>query len=218
MTEGRRTTNEDTSGIGELPMPIQYPHIGSSIGRKDSEAIGTLGGYVQIDGEIMGITNHHVAIGTRLEAFPTAEEELSGVTFEILQPAERDLHTRIASCEVDLEEELNEATAKRKKEPTSSYEVENKELQIQKRQIRLKELEIQLKELRSWTPERCVLGSVWKTSGLRAREAEKFRCFRLDWALIKLSNTSRFQDPKNLVNEVKMVASYIILKISLTDI
>lgn len=39
-------------------MPIEYPHIGSSIALDGSPTVGTLGGYVQIDDEIMGITNH----------------------------------------------------------------------------------------------------------------------------------------------------------------
>jgi hypothetical protein len=202
MTEGRRTTNGDTIWGGQLPMPIQYPHIGSSIARKGSEGVGTLGGYVQIDGEIMGITNHHVAFGSRLEAFPTAEGESSGVTCEMLQPAERDLHDSITS----YEEELDAVTGEHIQEPTSS------------REAKITKLQLQLEELKSWKPEMCLLGSVWKTSGVRARIAEKPLRFRLDWALIKLDNTSRFPDPKNLVNKVKIVASCIKLQTTLTDI
>lgn len=96
MTEGQRTTNEECEAWSErLPMPIHYPYIGSSIAREGSKGVGSLGGYIQIDGEIMGLTNYHVAFGDRLEAFPTAEEESSGVTYKMLQPAERDLYNHI---------------------------------------------------------------------------------------------------------------------------
>ena len=203
MTEGRRTTSQDIIWGGQLPMPIQYPHIGSSIARKGSEGVGSLGGYVQIDGEIMGITNHHVAFGSsRLEAFPTAEEESSRVAYEMLQPAERDLHDHITS----YKDELDELTKKQIQKPTSS------------REEKIKKLQLQLEEFKSCRPEMCLLGSVWKTSGVRARASEKPHRFRLDWALIKLGNPSRFLDPTNLVNKVKIVASCIKLRTTLTDI
>jgi hypothetical protein len=197
MTEGQRTTNGDINCDIQLPMPIQYPHIGSSIARKSSETIGTLGGYIQIDGEIMGITNHHVVFGSgldaRLEAFPNAAEESSGVTYEMFQPAECDLHASIESYKA----ELDALTIEQIQEPSS------------RRKAKIEKLQIQLEELRSWKPERCLLGSVWKTSGVRARATEKPLRFRLDWALIKLGNTLRFLDPKNLANKVKITASYI---------
>lgn len=187
MTEGRRTTDKDLFQVRVLP-PVQYPHIGSSVARKDSEAVvSTLGGYVQIDGEIIGVTNHHVAVGSRLEAFPTAEEESSKVTYDILQPAKRDLDELISHRDELLEESIEEGV----RNATSSSE------------STIKERQIQLDELKSWTPERCLLGRVRKTSGLRARAAENPHRFRFDWALIKLGNASRFPDHKNLVNQVK---------------
>jgi hypothetical protein len=72
MTEGRRATNNEVHARGQpLPMPTEYPHIGASIALDGSTSVGTLGGYVQIDGEIMGITNHQVPFSPyRIEAFP----------------------------------------------------------------------------------------------------------------------------------------------------
>lgn len=186
MTEGRRTTNEDIIWGEQFPMPIQYPYIGSSIARKGSEGVGSLGGYVQIDGEIMGITNHRVAFESRLEAFPTTEEESSQVAYEMLQPAERDLLDHITSYKDELDELIKTQIQKK---PTSS------------REEKIKKFQLQLEELTSWRPEMCLLGSVWKTSGVRTRSSEKpLRC-GFNWALIKLGNPSRFPDPTNLVNK-----------------
>jgi hypothetical protein len=70
-----------------LPFPLDdYPHIGSSIEISlqdgSTSIIGTLGGYIIVDGQAMGLTNHHVAVGaSRLDAFPTADEESSGISY-----------------------------------------------------------------------------------------------------------------------------------------
>jgi hypothetical protein len=109
------------------------------------------------------------------------------VTYDILQPAKRDLDELISHRDELLEESIEEGV----RNATSSSE------------STIKERQIQLDELKSWTPERCLLGRVWKTSGLRARAAENPHRFRFDWALIKLGNASRFPDHKNLVNQVK---------------
>jgi hypothetical protein len=173
-------------------MPTEYPHIGASIALDGSTTVGTLGGYVQIDGEIIGITNYHVPFGpNRIEAFPSAEEESSGKTYTFLQPADADLQRRIEDCEDDIRVDTQ-------RQSTMGYSSSRAE-DIKKHQS-------ELEKLKSWTPERSILGTVWKTSGLRARKAEIERRFRLDWALIKLVNPERFQDPKNFVNKVRIVA------------
>ena len=193
MTEGRRATNNEVHERGQpLPMPTEYPHIGASIVLDGSTAVGTLGGYIQIDGEIMGITNHYVPFGEfRVEAFPSAEEGSSGKTYTFLQPADVDLQRRIEDCEAEIR--LNT-----QRQFTMGYSSSRAE-DIKKHQS-------EIEKLKSWTPERSILGTVWKTSGLRARKAEIKRRFRLDWALIKLVNPERFKDPKNFVNKVRIVA------------
>jgi hypothetical protein len=49
-----------------LPHPELYPRVGASIALSEEHGAkkagcGTLGGYVQVDGKIMGLTNHYVA-------------------------------------------------------------------------------------------------------------------------------------------------------------
>jgi hypothetical protein len=81
-------------------MPTKYPHISASIALDGSKSVGTLGGYVEIDGEIIGITNHYVPLGAyRIEAFPTAEEESTSKTYIFLQPAATNLQKRNELCE-----------------------------------------------------------------------------------------------------------------------
>jgi hypothetical protein len=58
----------------------------------------------------------------------------------------------------------------------------------------------ELEKLRLWTPAKCVLGKMWKISGLRARNAVKNRRFRLDWLLIELENPERFTEEERFVN------------------
>lgn len=173
IKEGRRS-RASSSGPKNLPSPTQYPLIGASIStQNDLGPIGTLGGYVIVDGEVMGLTSHHVAFGNRLQAFPTAEEEASGVTYTCLQPPQKDLNTRI--------EWLEEERCQSEVDPLK--------------------IDAKIEELRLWTPDRCVLGTVCKSSGIRARNGENYRCFQLDWALIKL-DSARFPKQSEIVNEV----------------
>lgn len=167
IKEGRRS-RASSSGPKNLPSPTQYPLIGASIStQNDLGPIGTLGGYVIVDGEVMGLTSHHVAFGNRLQAFPTAEEETSGITYTCSQPAKKDLNVRIKWLEGER----------------------------LKTRADILRIDADLEELRLWTPDRCVLGKVWKSSGIRARNGQ------LDWALIKLDN-ARFPKRSDIVNEV----------------
>jgi hypothetical protein len=53
-------------------MLTTYPCIGALIAISKAKGCGTLGGYVLVEGEVMGLTCHHVAFGdNRYEAYPT---------------------------------------------------------------------------------------------------------------------------------------------------
>lgn len=144
-----------------------------------------------VDGEIMGLTNHHVAFGdSRLEAFPTSEEEASGVSYTFLQPAEADLEQRIKQHEARRKAIID--YQQKYKEDASRYADE------------ISNIDAELVKLRLWTPEKSVLGTVWRSSGIRAREADKTRRFMLDWALIKLDNPERFSNHDKFVNKVRI--------------
>jgi hypothetical protein len=66
----------------------------------------------------------------------------------------------------------------------------------------------ELEKIKSWwTPERSILGKVFKSSGIRARHGPKYRRFRLDWALIELDNPERFTEAGEFVNEVYISTS-----------
>ena len=142
-----------------------------------------------VDGVVMGLTNHHVAFGDdRLEAFPTIEET-STAAYTFMQPAEGDLEDRITEHKNRLEaiEELNED------QNSPAYDME------------ITSISTLLPMLESWTSEKCILGTVWRSSGIRAREGIMNRRSRLDWALIKLDNPKRFSEYDRFINEVRLL-------------
>jgi hypothetical protein len=192
--EGRRAGPSESSWDDErLPDSTKYPRVGASIAISSKHSAlkvgcGTLGGYVLIDGKVMGLTNHHVAFGeSRLEAFPTADEASTGVSYSFLQPAE-----------VDLEARINYLEDRRQILIDDQKTMEDTSLQAAK----ISTIAIELEKLRLLTPETSVLGKVWRSSGLRARDGAKNRRFRLHWALIELENPGRFTEQEKFVNEV----------------
>ncbi|KAL2062791.1 hypothetical protein VTL71DRAFT_5863 [Oculimacula yallundae] len=176
----------ETDKLVEPPLPpISYPHVGSSIGlsRKYKDiktGTGTLAGFLQIDGTIYGLTNHHVVFGTdRKEAFPTNEEERTRTTLVVNQPSTGDLESlklrvniRIKNFErLQAKKELSESDKKK-----------------------LNELKTSLAEYNTWTEDKCQLGTIWKTSGVRlSSKTSTGHQHRMDWALINLENPGRFQ-------------------------
>lgn len=198
MADGRRQTCHGRFyERGELIMPMEYPLLGSSIGRSKKlhgpSGTGTLGGYISVDGEIMAITNHHVVFGAfRMEAYPSAKEETDKTTYTILQPSENDLDAQI--------ERLNFRMGRLKEDekgPTA-YGNEKEEMA---------EVTSELRDLGKWTHEKSIIGSVWNSSGIRVREVDKPGRFRMDWALLKLNNASRFTEPNKFSNEVTQFAT-----------
>ena len=206
VIEGQRSTSASAdqecddmafgnpSAIQPILDPTQYPLIGSSIAISRKEKVsaghGTLGGYVLVDGVIMGLTNHHVAVGdSRVEAFPIVKEEISRASYHFMQPAEGDLEERKDDHVTRLQTLKDFQAAKN----SIAYDSE------------MSSISTSLAKLELWTLEKCVLGTVWRSSGIRAREGIKNRSFRLDWALIWLDNPKRFSEPDRFVNEVKIM-------------
>jgi hypothetical protein len=196
IMEGQRAEHAEDKCFGEQnPLtPQQYPHVGASIGI--SHWCGTLGGYILVDGKAMVLTNHHVAFGhERLEGFPTAEEAKTGMSYACLQPAAVDLEERVK----DLELARDGLIKTRDKKPLTNLEAAN-----------LESITEELEKLKCWwTPERSVIGKVFKSSGIRARHGAKDRRFRLDWALIELENSERFTEQGKFVNEVYINISWL---------
>ncbi|RDL32035.1 uncharacterized protein BP5553_09437 [Venustampulla echinocandica] len=178
VKEGRRA--ELAGGLpSDEPLihPIDYPLVGASIAiaQKHTTVLGgcgTLGGYVLIDGKVMGLTNHHVAFGSsRLEAFPTQDEAPAGVSYTILQPAGKDIETKASLLKHHikiLEKDLARALVSTTRNP-ASY------------QQRISDVKRELQSLMEWTPEKSTLGKRWRSSGIRIRNGAKDRRFRLDW-------------------------------------
>ena len=172
--EGQRSTAMDFEDSSTLlaqtildptPRPLINTSIAISRTIKVSADRGTLGGYVLVDGVVMGLINHHVAFGnSRLEAFPTAEEEASRVSYSFMQPAEGDLEQRIKDCKI--RREYSKKT--QKAEDTTGCEAE------------ISSINSLLAKLEPWMSEKSVLGTTWRSSGIRAREGIKDRRFRPD--------------------------------------
>jgi hypothetical protein len=176
IMEGERDTEYTDGNAAKIQSsPIPYPLIGASIGI--GERTGTLGGYIRVDGEVMGVTNHHVIFKDRLEPYPAPGEVIADNPLVVVQPSEVDLKDSVLRTERQL------------KNPKLSA-------------VQITELN-KLEELKASTPQRCRLGTVWKTSGIRASEpdGENHR-FRLDWALVKLDNPGRLSEPSRFTNEV----------------
>lgn len=188
----------------EQPLidPKSYPLVGASIAisRNHTDIIngvGTLGGYIRVDGKIYALTNHHVIfggkLGSRLHAFPTDEESSSKLEIVVNQPAEYDLEKTIRTVEADLEDFKDYTQL-----GTNVADFTAKE----------QEAETRLKKLKAWqTKERIKLGKVFKTSGIRVVDDEQVpRRHRLDWALVEIANPGRFTEfySSKLVNEVKI--------------
>jgi hypothetical protein len=77
-------------------MPTTYPCTGASIAISKAKGCGTLGGYVLVEGEVIGLTCHYVPFeDNRYEAYPTIEEEANGVSYTFCQLAECDLEASI---------------------------------------------------------------------------------------------------------------------------
>lgn len=200
VMEGERATkvssgDDDDDSIKHeiLPFPVDYPHIGAAIQVSSDDTglyeCGTLGGYVQVDGQVMGLTNNHVAVGTgRVEAYPTTDEKITGKSYTCYQPAEGDLDDLIKSVK-STREELRR--------------IQEKQRDMNLTDGQIKSLDTNLEMLQSWTPApKRALGKVWRSSGIRARDGPKYRRFRLDWALIKLDNPDRFSAGDKFANKI----------------
>jgi hypothetical protein len=103
-------------------------------------------------------------------AFPTMGEEASGAIYCFMQPAERDLERRIG-------EHKNRMQALEECERDENSRAYDMEITNNKSCLAM---------LEPWASEKCVLGPVWRSAGIRAREVIKNYHFKLDWALIKL--------------------------------
>lgn len=176
-----------------IPDPKQYPLVGASasIPSEDDNLhrCGTLAGYVLVDGKVMALTSHHVALGSkRIAPFPTENEEATNVSYTLLQPAECDLKYQIHLLKAKRKQIL--AIREARQDPGLDA-------------TDLSTVEAALNKLNLWTPEKCVLGNVWKTSGTRVRDADTPNRCCFDWALIELENAERFTERANLVNEVE---------------
>lgn len=180
VQEERRSWN-----IDELRLPVQYPLIGDSIGISRKYGLnvdfGSLGGYVSVDGRVMALTTHHVAFGSRVDAFPTEEEVSNVVSHTFHHPAEADIERQI----LDLEW-------------WHGYCVEmNKKGKLDKgMEAKMSDIMIKLLRLRACST---TLGNVWKSSGLSSKDGN---LPGQDWALIGLENIQRFPELEKLVNEV----------------
>ncbi|CZR54025.1 uncharacterized protein PAC_03908 [Phialocephala subalpina] len=170
------------------PLPDQddIPLVGSSIAlfrEHDhiSSGRGTLGGYIEVDGEIFGLTNQHVCLGPfRVEAYPSGEESKLNSRLYVSQPAEQDLEDAI----LDLTKMLAASREQKASHHRIAYE-----------QSRLDEMKV-------WAAKDKNIGYVYQTSGLRVLEGNVGERFKMDWAIIKLDNTKRFPDPSQIINRV----------------
>jgi hypothetical protein len=170
------------------PLPDQddIPLVGSSIAlfrEHDhiSSGRGTLGGYIEVDGEIFGLTNQHVCLGPfRVEAYPSGEESKLNSRLYVSQPAEQDLEDAI----LDLTKMLAASREQKASHHRIAYE-----------QSRLDEMKV-------WAAKDKKIGYVYQTSGLRVLEGNVGERFKMDWAIIKLDNTKRFPDPSQIINRV----------------
>jgi hypothetical protein len=141
-----------------------------------------LEGYVEVDGKVFGLTNHHVPFPARSEPFPTEHESSTKASYQFWQPSEVDIGKRIK----DLKNERR------------IFEEEKEGMQDQNRyaaQIFVVDSEF---------------GKVWQSSGVRTRGVDKAELnFGLDWALIELENPGRFTTGEAaFVNKVRIYHSY----------
>ncbi|CZR63012.1 uncharacterized protein PAC_12909 [Phialocephala subalpina] len=198
MVEGRRMLSAGVGDVAEL-LPDQQgkiPLVGASIAvsREHIEfktGCGTLGGYVMVDGITYGLTNHHVCLGPhRYSAFPSESEE--GKIVWISQPAAKDFEDTMKSLETTL------AALKKRKVPDQAN------ITVFENRIR------RLQELKS---NGLNIGYIYKTSGIRVRDPvpgeDREKPYKLDWALIKMENSTRIPSQGDLVNEVP---SYALLR------
>lgn len=176
--EGPADRADDTQ---ELIVPTNYPLVGASIGqrpRHNDQIFGTatLAGFVNIDGVVYGLTNHHAIFGSdRMDAYDPLTEPNAVVD----QPSEGDLMRTL----LDLNPLINKAE---KRVPIESWVADKKE----KRDICDRYLSSDARKL----------GSVIRSSGIRLSRAPGRH--RLDWALICMNENERCPDPSLFVNQV----------------
>lgn len=197
IKEGRRANAADLyPAIEPLPIPTAYPLAGASIGVPvKPERVGTLGGYVEVDGKVYGLTNHHIAFDP-LEhpaAFPTEKEKSENQSCQFFQPSKRDIVQRVNG----LKSNRKFWEQKQKSNDDPDNVAAEQILAIDK----------ELKNFQPWLNSKaCRIGKLWKSSGLRTRGVDDVELnFGLDWALIELGNSVRFTTGEaTFVNSVRI--------------
>ncbi|CZS92135.1 uncharacterized protein RCO7_00720 [Rhynchosporium graminicola] len=190
---------ERDDGLYPLPPPVEYPHVGASIAlRRDmavASGVGTLAGYVEVDGKVYGLTNHHVVLGSdRKEAFPTRAEKKAGTRLVVVQPATLDLEELIQK----VKSQRTRLSSKTKKTKSDEEEIKKLDSHIESYKSYLDRGEDTLDR-----GAKAQMGTVFQTSGKETGSVTTTgHCHRMDWALIELDNPARFKDPELLVNEL----------------
>lgn len=145
--------------------------------------VGTMGGFVDVDGKIYCLIYHHVCFGKRLNLYPSKQDELNK-RIVINNPPNKDL-------ELIIEGEKSSLQAFQSDEVNFKYK-------ILRAQERLSIAEKWKSNALGWNT---MLGWVYKSSGICICEMERGRRWRLDWALIELL-PDRINDSVKITNEV----------------
>lgn len=199
--EGHPATPYDDTGE-QLPIPSAYPYPGASIAMSSQHksadipcGSGTLGGYLEVGGKVMGLTCHHVLFGNdRMVPFPTDQEKAAAATYTAMQPSERDLEERLSQLDRAIRD----------------FEQLKGQYNEKRRQDALAVIHDEANAFKKWTPEASVLGHVGQTSGCRVRTAASGPHCRLDWGLIELDNPQRFVGPDTFENKVRTIAQRLV--------
>jgi len=167
------------------------PTVGSAIALTLSDSrVGTLGGYVLVDGKHYGITNHHVFFK---QDKPYSYEDGKDKMLEVNQPPMTDL--------IRAREDLNyQLEVLRLQEEEAGGKTGNKraiEKMSQSTGPARAVTESRLENLKTIEEKGLTIGHVYKTSGIRL---EKRR--RMDWALIKFKQNPRTPDESALINQL----------------
>lgn len=192
--DGRSADDLEDEDV-EVAIPFlvdDIPGVGSSISTKPEGPVpiksgsGTMGGYIAVNGQKYALTNNHVVWGrepTRYEPYHV-DKALDGSKVCITQPSQYELRSRIEKDE----KRLRTMRTNPARFLPAVIEAHEQSLEM----------------LKSWDNDKSILGSLYISSGEAQplKSAREGLRHRLDFALIKPANKSRFGSEEELVNTV----------------
>lgn len=179
-----------------------YPHIGCAIGPADHEFLsGTLGGFLSVDGRVMGLTNHHVLFqpdNTKAYLLPTDMDTMPFKGLRVNQPSIGGVKKLIEEYEYRISDLEIQKKAMLSMALSSSNKSKNRVLDL--------EMSLVKSQMILWQEQLLAgldIGSVVASSGLPSIPYESTNP-RLDWAVFAVDEMARGLPVKSLVNKARL--------------